>query len=405
MRNYLIVAGEASGDLYGAELAREIRRLDPGAVIWGCGGPRMEAENVEILYPISSFSVLGFSEVAGKIPFFLKALSHMKREVTRRRPAVIVPIDFPGFNIRLADFCSRSGCPVAWYISPQVWAWGRSRVKRLRRIVDTMLVILPFEAGFYRDEGVPVEFTGHPLVDLVRPSIDADEFRRRHSIERGERVVGLFPGSRRHEVEQLLPAMAETVERLKREGYPVRPLIGAVPALDDDFYGGLLSEREIVLIRDGSYDLLQASDFALVASGTMTVEAACIGTPMAVLYKVSPLSWLIGRMLVRIPHVAMVNLLAHFERVSDGSEKEGAVSLSSGEAYRRGDSTGRVVPEFLQNEATADTIVPVVRKWLDDPRLLDAMRKRLADVKRSLGGGGASRRAAEMIVRIAEERD
>jgi len=388
VRNLLLVAGEASGDLYGAALAREIRRLDPSIRLWGCGGERMAREGVEIVYSLEQFSVMGFSEVVGRIPFFLGALRRMARMAEERRPAAAVPIDFPGFNLRLAGRCRRAGIPVVYYVSPQVWAWGRWRVARLRRVVREMLVILPFEEEFFRNAGVPVRFTGHPLVDLAKPVEEEGEFRRRIGAAEGEKVIGLFPGSRRQEVLGLLPAMAETARRLREEGFPARPVIGAAPAVGEEVYREALGGEGPPLLRDRSYDLLRASAFALVASGTMTVEAAVLGTPMAILYRVSALSYAIGRALVRVPHVGMANLLAAH---AEGRWTPGGA----------GDPAGRAAPEFLQGDASAEKILPVARGWLRRPEELEEIRRRLGAVREILGGGGASARAAEAVLEIA----
>ncbi len=375
-RNLLVVAGEASGDMYGAALVREIRKLDGAIETWGCGGDRMRGEGVEILYDAREFSVLGFTEVFTRIPVFLRALSRMKRSIEERKPSAVVLIDFPGFNLRLAGHAARLGVPVVYYVSPQVWAWGRGRVDKIRKRVDRMLVILPFEEEFYRESGVPVRFVGHPLIDMARPAREPGEFREVFRLGGDEQVIGLFPGSRSQEVESLLPVMTETVRRLVGEGFPVRPLIGAAPTIPDEKYRAILGGDEIPLVRDEAYDLLHASLFAFVASGTMTVEAACIGTPMAILYKVSPLSWFIGKRLVRVPHIGMANILA-------------------GE---------RVAPELLQGEATAERLLPIAREWLADPARLEPFRKKLTAVRESLGGDGASRRAAEAVWEIVEGR-
>lgn len=375
MRNVLIIAGEASGDLYGAHLARELKRLDPDLHVWGCGGPRMADEGVELIYTTREFAVLGFAEIARHLPFFIGAMKRMKRLAAERRPAVVVPIDYPGFNMRFAAWCSSRKLPVAYYVSPQVWAWGWGRVARIRKVVSRMIVTFPFEEEIYRREDVPVAFAGHPLVDLAKATATPREFRERHGLEDGTPVLGLFPGSRSHEVEKLLPPMLGAVRELRRAGHRIAPVIGAPPASDRALYHRIPGAAEIPMVVDETYDLLGASLFALVASGTMTVEAACLATPMVIVYKVAPLSWALGRLLVRVPHVGMANLLA-------------------GE---------RVVPELLQGEVTAGRIAAAARPWLDDPESLEPVRNKLLHVRRGLGAAGASRRAAELVLETAEE--
>jgi len=374
VRNVLIVAGEASGDLYGAHLARELKKLDPEIELWGCGGPRMKSEGVELIYGTDQFAVLGFAEIFHRIPFFLGALRRMKKLIAERRPAIVVPIDYPGFNMRLSSWCFGKGIPVAYYVSPQVWAWGWGRVRRIRKVVSRMIVTFPFEEEIYRREDVPVSFAGHPLVDIARSTVGPDQFREKHSLHPDRPVIGLFPGSRTHEVERLLPPMLGAVDILKDSGRLLEPVIGAPPGVDDSLYRSLVGDRPIPVVRDGTYDLLHASLFAIVASGTMTVEAACLGTPMAIVYRVAPLSWWLGRMLVRVPHIGMANILA-------------------GE---------RVVPEILQNDVTAEKIAATTADWLDHPASLDPIREKLLAVRAGLGDGGASRRAAELILETAE---
>ncbi len=375
MRNVLIMAGEASGDLYGAELARELKRIDPALHIWGCGGPRMKREGVELIYTTRELAVLGFAEIVRHLPFFIGALRRMKSLAEERQPAVVVPIDYPGFNLRLAAWCSSRNLPVAYYISPQVWAWGWGRVGRIRSIVSRMIVTFPFEEEIYQKENVPVAFAGHPLVDLAKPSREPGEFRAKHSLHKTKPVIGLFPGSRVREVESLLPAMIGAIELLRDEGKEFEPVIGAPPALDRHLYDRIIDGRPIPIVVDETYDLLNTSLFALVASGTMTVEAACLGRPMAIVYRVAPLSWMLGKLLVRVPHVGMANILA-------------------GE---------RVVPELLQNDVTPQKIANHVRGWLDHPESLAPICQKLLAVREGLGGGGASRRAAELILETASE--
>lgn len=370
MKNLLVVAGEASGDLYGAALVRELRARGADFPIWGVGGDRMEAEGAELLYSTREFSVLGFTEVVRRLPFFFGALRRMRREAAVRRPAAAVLIDFPGFNLRLARALAAMSIPVVYYVSPQVWAWGFGRVRVLREVARIVLVILPFEEAIYREHGVPVRFVGHPLLDIAHASLAPEEFRAKHGTSSERTIVGLFPGSRRHEVDLLLPPMLRAMRSLRGEGFPVTAMIGAAPTLGDDAYRSAGEGERVV--RGETYDLLAASAFAFVASGTMTVEAACVGTPMAILYRVSPVSWMIGKRLVRVPHIGMVNLLA-------------------GE---------RLAPEFLQSEAKAENLLPVAQGWLRRPETLERMRARLREVRASLGEMGASGRAADEVLRV-----
>lgn len=375
-RNVLIVAGEASGDLYGAELARELKRIEPDIVLWGTGGEKMEREGVELLYTTREFAVLGFAEVFTRLPFFFGAMKRMKDLVRERRPAVFVPIDYPGFNMRLARFVSEQNLPVAYFVSPQIWAWGWGRVPRIRSIVSRMIVTFPFEEDIYRKEDIPVTYAGHPLIDLAKSRCSPDEFRAKTGIDDDLPIVALFPGSRTHEIESLLPVMRDSVAGLRARGERFHAVLGAAPTVDDSVYDAILatdSENPILRVRDATYDLLAASRFAVLASGTMTVEATCLGTPMIIIYKVKPVSWLLGRLLVRVDHIGMVNILAK----------------------------KRVVPELLQGEANADNVMAVAGKWLEDDDTLAGIRTELERVRKLLGGGGATRRAAEAVMDVA----
>ncbi len=376
-RNVLIVAGEASGDLYGAELARELKRIEPDIVLWGTGGEKMEREGVELLYTTREFAVLGFAEVFARLPFFFRAMKHMKQLVRERRPSVFVPIDYPGFNMRLARFVSDEHHPVAYFVSPQIWAWGWGRVPKIRSIVSRMIVTFPFEEDIYRKENIPVTYAGHPLIDLAKPELPAAAFRAKLGIEDDLPIIALFPGSRTHEVDSLLPVMMEAVSVMRAKGERFHAVLGAAPTVDDAAYDAILGDdgsSPILRVRDATYDLLAAARFAILASGTMTVEAAVLRTPMIIIYKVKLLSYLLGRLLVRVNHIGMVNILA---------EK-------------------RVVPELLQGEANAENVVKIAGRWLRHDDTLSEIHTELDRVRLLLGGGGASRRAAEAVIAVAD---
>lgn len=375
-RNVLIVAGEASGDLYGAELARELKRIEPDILLWGTGGERMESEGVELLYTTKEFAVLGFAEVFARLPFFFRAMKRMKQLVRERRPSVFVPIDYPGFNMRLARFVSEEKHPVAYFVSPQIWAWGWGRVPRIRSIVSRMIVTFPFEEEIYRKENIPVTYAGHPLIDLARAESSPDELRARLGIDDDLPIIALFPGSRTHEVESLYPVIRDAVAALRAKGERFHAVLGAAPTVDDSVYDEILGDdggRPVLRVRNATYDLLAAARFAILASGTMTVEAACLKTPMIIIYKVMPLSYLLGKLLVRVDHIGMVNILAG----------------------------KRIVPELLQNEANASNVVAVAERWLQEDDTLADIQVELERVRTLLGGGGATRRAAEAVMAVA----
>jgi len=371
-----IVAGEASGDLHGALLARALRGRDPALSLWGIGGERMRDEGVELFHGIDEMAVLGFAEVAGRIPFFLRLAAKLRRALASRRPAALVLIDYPGFNLHLARAVRPLGIPVAYYVSPQVWAWGAGRVNAIRESVDRMIVILPFERAFYAERGVDAAFVGHPLVGVARPSRSREATRSALGVAADATLVGLFPGSRRQEVERHLPLFVGAVGRLRDGGLGseqrVAAAIGRAGTIPEDALRATIAGLPIPVTTE-SYDLMAAADLLFVASGTATLEAAIVGTPMVVVYRTSPVSFALGRLLVRVPHVALANLVA-------------------GE---------RLVPELIQREATPAALAAEAAAILRDPERQCATRDGFARIRTALGEPGAPDRAAEIVLSLA----
>jgi lipid-A-disaccharide synthase len=371
----LLVAGEASGDLHGAPLVAELRRLVGGLEVFGLGGDGLVAAGLKRVADSAEISVVGLSEVFRVLPRAREIFDLILAEVDRRRPRLAVLIDFPEFNLRLARALRERGVRVVYYISPQVWAWRRGRVKAIAEHVDTMLVLFPFEVDFYRRHGVEAVHVGHPLVDEI-PELP-------QIWDRGEAVdepyqVALLPGSRTSEVEVLLPVMLETVRRLAGE-IPVFARMIRAPTIPH----ALLEEAvdlaglpvRIVPAADRA-EAIATSHFALCASGTATLEVGLLGTPMAVLYRLGSWTYLMGKLLVRLPYVSLVNLVL-----------------------------GRqVVPELLQGRATPERVSDLVLSLLQDRPAIDAMRSGLGELRGRLGESGASRRAArEIAARLGVE--
>lgn len=373
-----MVAGEASGDLHGAALARALAQRWPGIELSGIGGPKMAAAGVRLIRPMHKISVVGVAEVLTRAPAIVRALREASRAIRAEKPHLFVPIDFPDFNLKLAGTARKAGVPVLYYISPQVWAWRPGRVKAMARVVDRMMVIFPFEVPLYSQAGVPVEYVGHPLVDHVAPSVDAEAFRARHGLQTGRLTLALLPGSRPHEVERLAGPMLDTVGWLRARGHDLDCLVSEAESLPEGSVRRRVEARgePALVVRGETYDLVRASDFVLVASGTATLEVALLERPMVILYKVAALSWAIAKRLVRIPQIGLANIAA-------------------GQA---------VVPELLQSDVRAEKIGPIVEAYLLDPRLRECVRRDLSHVRRRLGTGGASRRAAEVVVRTLLER-
>jgi lipid-A-disaccharide synthase len=369
----MIVAGEASGDQYGARLFSALRDAASGCSAFGIGGDRMQAEGAELLFHVRDTAIMGFVEVAARFPFLRRMFATCVRALDRRRPDVVVLIDYPGFNLRLARAAKRLGVPVLYYISPQVWAWGKNRAARMRRLVDRLCVVFPFEQAIFEAAGVPTTFVGHPLLEIL-PDVPRDRFLARHGLP-DERILALLPGSREQEIDRILPVALDAAGRL-RSRVPFRTVIGASSLPDSVYSRHLAVAPDAILLRDDTHGLMQHAHAAIVTSGTATVETAYYRTPMVIVYRTSRLNYAIGRQLANVEHIGMANILA------------GA----------------RVVPEFLQHEVKADNIAAAMFPLMTDEAERDAMRANLARVRESMGTPGASRRTAKAVLDLIAAR-
>lgn len=374
----MIVAGEASGDKHGAHLVEALRSLPPQASFefFGAGGDEMRAAGVETLVDAREVAIMGVLEVASALPKFLRAFRLLRDAARERKPDAVILIDWPEFNLRLAKKLKRDGQRVVYYISPQVWAWRSYRVNQIRRDVERMLVILPFEKDYYAARGVQVDYVGHPLLDSVKVTATQAEFCAKHNFNSARPLVALLPGSRCKELAYILPPMIEAA-RLLHSSHPdiqfVLPLATTLTRTEAERViaenGGAANVR---LIENDTYNAVAASSLAIVASGTATLETAIIGTPLIVAYKASQLNWRIFRPLIRVPFVGMPNLIAGRE----------------------------IAPELLQGDLNAETVAAHITAFLDDqPRLLRA-RADLAEVRAKLGEANASGRAAQSIFNL-----
>ena len=367
----LVVAGEASGDLHGARLVEELRRRIPDLVTFGLGGDQLQAAGLQAVAHSSEVAVVGITEVLKELPRIRQVFDALLREADRRHPAGAVLIDFPDFNLRLARQLKRRGVRVVYYISPQVWAWRKGRVKAIARVVDRMLVLFPFEVGFYQRSRVNAVHVGHPLVDEV-PVLP-------QAWDRGEPPgayrIALLPGSRRSEVRALLPTLLGAARALgTRLPIEVRliqaPTIRRELLLEHIAAAGLPPDVPVAIEAADRFAAVAGSHLALCASGTATLEVGLLGTPMIVVYRLAAWTYLLARMLVRLPHVSLVNLV-----------------LESG-----------AVPELIQGEASPERIASEAERILRQPAVRDAMRAGLAGLRERLGEGGASRRAAREVI-------
>lgn len=371
----MLVAGEASGDLHGATLSRALQRQGPGWRLVGMGGPRMAEAGVRLLADTVSHAVVGAGEALSRLPRLFRAFRTLRKEVMAQRPRAVVLIDFPEFNLRLARVAKRLRIPVIYFIPPQVWAWRRGRARLLARLATEILAVFPFEPRIYAAAGARVEFVGHPLLDVLPNGLSRNDARPALRVPLDATLIGLLPGSRREEVERLLPPMAEAAQRIRETIPQARFLVAAATSVDPALVERLLRNAplELLQVRGRTYEVMAAADLLLVASGTATLEAALIGTPMVVCYRVSRLTGMIARLLIRIPWVSLANIV-------------------SGRA---------VVPELLQDNATGFRLAKEAVNLLRNPEALKAQRLAFAELKGALGTPGVGERAARRILEVA----
>ncbi|MBI4356199.1 MAG: lipid-A-disaccharide synthase [Candidatus Omnitrophica bacterium] len=377
MRLFL-VAGESSGDQRAAKLVEALRRRDPSLVCEGAGGPAMQAAGVSLIANLVEHAALGITDVLKAYPVFRRIFQQSLRHVEQTRPDAVILVDAPGFNLRLAQPLKRRGLTVLYYVSPQFWAWGERRVRLIQRYVDRLFVLLPFEQAFYRQHGIDVEWVGHPLVDEARATKDRAHFLHDLGLDGQCPTVALLPGSRASEVQRHLPLMLEAAQRLRTHHPTTQFLLAQAPALDQTQFvrDPRYAELPLRTVTGSAYDCLAASDLALVASGTATLETALLNCPMVVVYQTAGLTWWIGRRVVQLPYISLVNVIA------------GQV----------------VVPELIQAAATPDRLTQEAERLLQDAGLRDAQRREFAKIREALGPPGASDRAAAGVLRWLQQR-
>ncbi|MBW2163774.1 MAG: lipid-A-disaccharide synthase [Deltaproteobacteria bacterium] len=374
-----VIAGESSGDLHGSNLIHALKSRLPQAKFVGIGGPKMEEAGLELLFPSSELAVVGVVEVIGHIRPILKAFGRTTAWLRKGKPDLLILIDYPEFNLQVAGRAKKLGIPIFYYISPQVWAWRQGRVKKLRRLVDRMAVILPFEETFFRSRGMEVSFVGHPLLDVVKSEVSKTEFCRKAGLNPERPVVGLVPGSRKSEVSRLFPVMAEAAERIFQDRQDIQFVVPLAPSLDPGILESFNHQitkspnhQIIRVVKGQTYDAIAASDLILAASGTVTLEAAILETPMVVTYKVSPVTYFLGKCLVRVPFASLVNLIAG----------------------------RRVVTEIIQQDVTPGRLSQEALSLLRDHAGRENMIKELKEVKNALGGSGAAEKAADLAMEL-----
>jgi len=375
-RKILVSAGEASGDLYASLVVEELRRIYPDAEFFGCTGPRLRKAGVRTLVDAASLAVVGLLEVVAHIPRIYGEYRKLLAEVDRQKPDLAILTDSPDFHLRVARRLAGRGIPVVYLVAPQVWAWRKGRIRTIRRYIQRLLCIFPFEEQFFAQERVNASYIGHPLAGIVRPSLTRDEFFRKHRLASGRPLVSVLPGSRRGEAARHLPALLDAAERLYREK-ALNLVLPASTTTGVEFFRERMGRSPIKVIEGESWDAMAHADLALAASGTVTVEAALLGTPMVTFYKVTRPSWVAGKLLVKVPFYSMVNLIA-----------------------------GRaLVPELMQEQMTGERLAAEAQRLLSDEGARREMQAGLAEIRSRLAdaaGVEPARRAAAIVQEILE---
>lgn len=368
----MIIAGEASGDMHGAKLAQSIKKMDHQSFIFGVGGSAMKAEGVQLLVDASILSVVGITEVFSNLPTIYRSMSIVKKALRQLKPNLLILIDFPDFNFHVAEFAKKLGIPILYYISPQIWAWRQGRVKKIKRLVDHMAVIFPFEASFYRKHQVPVTFVGHPLLDRIAP-VAAPALS---SDFQDAPTVGLLPGSREKEVSTLLPVMLEACKKIQKVYSNARFNVSCSDSIHADRMMDIVNRHnadlDVDVIKGRVEQVIRNSQILVAASGTVTLEAALYGVPTVIVYKVSPTSYWLGRRLIKVKHIGIVNLIVQKS----------------------------LLPELIQDDASPENIAGKIIQMVNDPRLYMQISDALSHVRKRLGGSGASDRVARIALNL-----
>jgi lipid-A-disaccharide synthase len=370
---FLIVAGEASADMYGAEVVRAIRRKFNDAQFYGLGGPRMRNAGVELEGDISKTAVVGPFEAVSSLGHLYSVFRRLADRVEAEPPSAAILIDFPDFNLRLAKRLKHAGVPIIYYVSPQVWAWREGRVKQIQDLVNKMLVILPFEEEIYRKAGVDVEFVGHPLIDMVRATKSKEEFCDDHGIDPRKTIVALLPGSRRKEVRFVLPTMCEAAALILAKKPDAQFVLPLASGLDRKFVQEMIRGVPVKVIANDTYNAVRYARAAIVASGTATLETALLGTPEVIVYRISQATWMLGKFLLRVRLFGIVNIIL-------GEE---------------------VVPELFQDKMTPQAVSQTALRLMDDVWIQSRIRANYEKLRRQLGSGNVAERVADAVAKLA----
>ena len=370
-KHILIVAGEASGDMHAAHLVEELKFYNPHLTFSGLGGPRMQAAGVNIYSDLTALAVVGFTEVLRHYPVFKRLFNLMLKKIKETRAEAIILVDYPGFNLRLAKAINKK-VKVIYYISPQLWAWKKNRVQIIKKFVDKMIVLFPFEKKFYARYGIYARFVGHPLIDAINFVTHRDEILIKHQLDPDRKTIGLLPGSRMKEIDRHLPLMLKTAEILQKKYPMLQFILIKAPSVSEEIIKRYLSQSRLTIptFEDQAYELRRACHACMVASGTATLETALLEVPMVVIYKTSFLTWLLAKLFITIPHIALVNVIAN----------------------------KKIVPEFVQYQAKPRSISKELEKIFTNDETWEKIKNDLKEIRNRLGEHGASQRAAQEVL-------
>ncbi len=373
-RRILIIAGEASGDLQAAHLVKSLKSINPNIEIFGIGGNQMKKQGVEIIYDIVELAVVGFIEIIKHLATFKKILSKLVILLDRRRPDAVILVDYPGFNLRFARYAKEKNIPVVYYISPQIWAWGKKRIEEIKKYVDRMIVIFGFEEELYKKAGMKVSFTGHPFLDIVKPAWKKEATLKHLHLRHDSIKIALLPGSREKEVKRHLPEMLKACEKIKTKLPNVEFILSRRKELDRSIYNSILSSSIIkpYSLENKPYEIMDIADLVILSSGSATLETAIMQKPMVIIYKTSFITWLLARGLIKIPDIGLVNVVAR----------------------------KRIVPELVQFQVNASNIAKESLKILEDKKMQGDIKEALKKIKEKLGEKGAVDRAAHLIQKL-----
>jgi lipid-A-disaccharide synthase len=372
----MIITGEVSGDLIGASLIRELKSSKSDLFITGIGGDKMKSEGMNLVYHSDQMAFLGFVEVVKHLPFIRRVQKKLIGEIINEKINCVVLIDYPGFNLSIAKKIKPLGVKIVYYVSPQIWAWAKGRVKKVRRLIDKMLVVFPFEVDFYKKENVNVEYVGHPLVERINQYkfLSREEFFSKCNLDRQKEILLVMPGSRKQEVKTIFPEVIKAADKLAKK-FNLQVVVARSKNIDEKHFEEEVRSLNYTVVESYTYELLKYSKFGIIKSGTSTLEAGFFALPLIVVYKTSPFTYLIGKQLVKLDRIGMVNILLN----------------------------EMVVPELIQNEANSANIYDTASKILSDNQIYDNIKQRLGRVKENLGGEGASKRAAKSILEVLNE--